>query len=166
MSDLKHVVYGQNNLALGTLGGVNSAITSTKIDSSRAQGVRLSKLKATIGITGKQVGEGPLVAGFCIGDFTSLEVDEAIQADPQEKDDIPDSERANRRLWPVWYVDKSISSTAEIPVSVLKEVDMPWKTIDEGDILQFWVFNSDAVALTTGTIVNLRYAAIGEWLRD
>ncbi len=162
----KMITYGQVQLALSTLGGLTAIAVLTKVDSSRGSGAKIAKWLANVSFEGKTVDEGPFIWGLANGDFTDVEITECIQSDPQEENDVPDSERANRRIWVIGTIDKNAVDSREYPVMKLQNFPFPWRSVEEGDNIQFWVFNADGSAITTGCVVTMRFVAVGEWLLD
>ncbi len=155
-----------NLLALATLDATGAVFT--KFDTSREQGFKFSKMKTAILLSGKTAGEGPISYGFAIND--AAETEEAIEADPQRSRDPGESEKANRRVYPVGIIPISATGMQVLldPDSImnLKTLrDWPQWSIIEGEALEFWAYNHGST-LTTGANLFIKVLAIGKWLRD
>ncbi len=166
------VQHGNTGLALSTLGAATAATGSLAIDASRTQGVKLMQFKGAVEWNGKTAGEGPLVVGLSI-DLSSSEVAEAIIADPQHVNDVPATEQGNRKVYPLFTIARkstdgtwSRGAMANDDAAEHADLKFPWRELTEGQGIQFWVFNRDASALTTGTEISLDWDAVQEWLRD
>lgn len=164
------VQHGKTVLALGALVARTAITSSLTIDASRSQGVILKQLKGAWHWINKTLLEGPIIVGFSI-DLSAAEVAEAINADPQHINDIPATERANRKVFPLFQTDHA-GTVGMYPdegsgdAASYKEVNLPWKQILEGQGLQFFCFNADTTDLTTGMIIEFNWVAVQEWLRD
>ncbi len=149
-------------IALLTLANVTAIIGNLDIDSTREQGVILKQFKAAFSLVGNTAGEGPIVYGLCT-ELTALEVAEAMNADPQFMDDVPASEQANRRVFPVGIFNSNANSSEHHD---LEEVHYPWKEVPENQTLKWFVFNGSGAALTTGAVATIVAAAVTDWMRD
>ena len=157
-------VYIQNNLGLGTLGSDLVLKSALRVDASRENGVRITKLKAAVSYNGKTATEGPLLVGLCSTDLSTTEIAEALAADPQKPDDVPASEQVMRQVFPIWLIPAGPAS--EPDTKELVEISYPWKEVAEGDGLAWFVQNRDGNALTTGCTIEIHGVCIGEWLND
>ncbi len=149
---------------MGTLATLLVLKTSLKIDTGRENGVRLKKMLMAMTFEGKTAGEGPLLYGLCLSDLSPTEIQEALNADPQKPDDVPASEQVMRKLMVIGVIPAAM--TASTDPEVYREVRFPWKEIEEGSGLSWWVQNRDGGSLTTGTNVRFSSFAMGEWLDD
>ncbi len=153
-------------ITLSTLGALTAILGAGKQDATRLQGMRFKKIKAHMEFLGKTAGEGPLMVGYAI-DTTTSETGEALSADPQHRSD-PSGEAQGRKVVPVWIIPKG-STGSEVVIShpdEMQDITMPYKELIEGSTLNWFVYNMDSGALQTGTVVNIAYVAVGEWLRD
>ncbi len=161
----QQVLHEDVEIGVGTL-AANTAIkvASRAIVGTNEQGFRISKMKYGVVYNGKTDGEGPVLFGASIG-LTAAEITEALLAAPNHYMDEPDTERANRRVFPLewWPIDGTESSRVAAKFSLTK-VSWPWKEIPEGINFDWWVISDSA--LTSGMIVDVRGVFTGEWMRD
>ncbi len=165
LSGRMQVQHGRVSLVPGALGALTATTVSLPLDASRSQGVRLKQLKASYSYSGKTAFEGPLVCGFSI-DLSAAEVTEAMTADPQHINDVPATEEGNRKVFPIWVVPFFATAGETGRDTQLEEVNLPWKELTEGQGIQFFIFNGESGALTTGMGGTLQFTAVQEWLRD
>ncbi len=159
------VLHGNASITLGTLAALTGITTGLEIDGSREQGVRIRQLKAAISFSGKTTGEGGILVGFST-DLSATELTEALVADPQGISDIPATEQGNRKVFPVWLIGSSQVAGVLPLEQELREINYPWKQIDEGSGIQLFAFNLGSGALTTGGGMSVTYVAVQEWLDD
>lgn len=157
--------YDDVEMALSTLAAGAVIKGQLKIDGSREQGIRLSKMKAACSISGKTTGEGPIIVGLCNTDLSVTEVAEAFAADPQKELDTPASEQVMREVFPIWHFGKGVL-TGQGDAQPYREVRYPWKDVIEGNGLSWFAINLDSGSLTTGTLVDVSSVTIGEWRED
>ena len=165
MSSRQQVIHNVLELDLAILPTLNVKAAATKIDAAREQGARIKQMKAAISWKDKPTTLGPLLVGFSVG-LTELQIAEALLADPiSDKSNVEAAEQANRRVFPVWLIPAGIAVASE-ELTKLEEIHFPWKEIDEGVDLDFWVQNLDGSSLTGNTLVVAQIAFVTEWLRD
>ncbi len=157
-------VYDDVSMSLGTLASGAVIKGATKIDAAREQGTILKKIMAQCSVNGKTAGEGPLIVGLCNVDLSTVEIAEALAADPQKGLDTPASEQVEREIMIVWMVGRGITSDAEI--TPFREVKYPWKEVIEGNGLAWFVMNAGASGLTDSSFVSVFSFIHGEWMRD
>ncbi len=160
----QQVIHEDVELGVGTL-AANTAkkASSTAIKSSNENGFKISKMKYAAHWDGRTDGEGPVLFGISIG-LTDAEITEAILAKPTHRMDEPDTERANRRVFPLeWWPIDGVESRAQ-NMNPLRSVRIPWKEIPENVNLDWWVISDSA--LTSGMVVDIRGVYVGEWMRD
>ncbi len=157
-------IYLSKEVALSTLASGAAIIVNTKIDSSRSQGATLDKLwMPDPSWEGKTAGEGPLLWGIA-WELTAILIAEAINSDPQDEDDSVEVEESTRKVVILGAIPAG--GVADINPSSYKRRKIPWKEVPEGATLKFFVFNADAAALTTGTIVKFNGFAVTRWRDD
>ncbi len=164
------LVYNNDSLSLGTLGGDTAITDATRIDSSREQGCVIDKMLAYSHLQAKTAGEGPLLAGFCI-ELSASEIAEVFSADPQRYNDPNSTEAANRRLLVVWSygagpTDIPGPTHGTPPIYEWRDVRFPSWVIAEGEDLSYFVYNTQGTALTTGTVMDWGFLAITKWETD
>ncbi len=136
----------------------------SKIDTAKENGVRITKVKGALTFKDKTTTIGPLLVGAAVGSWNATEIEEAIEADPQSHEDGPTTEKAHRAVWPLWVIPASVE-TASQHIVPMEELYWPFKEIDEGEQVSFWIYNMDTASLTAMTAI-LALVWFGEWLRD
>ncbi len=165
MSTRQQVIHNTIELDMSTAATLAVVVAPTKIDTGREQGARIKQMKSALSWKDKPTTMGPLLAGFSVG-LTNTQIAEALLADPvSDKTNVEASEQSNRRVFPVWLIPAGIAVASE-ELQELKEIHFPWKEIDEGTGLDFWVQNLDGSTLTGNTLVTTQIAFVTEWLRD
>ncbi len=164
--------FGQNPLAGIVHDGIvielltlaaNSVLTgNSTIDSVRAEGFRVLKTEYWIGINGKADGEGPITCGMSVG-LSAAEIAEAILANPQKRGDRAEHEQSSRPVWPL--ISFGVNNAQQINDGMWRSKNIGW-SIQETEGLQFYAFNSDNSALTTGTKIFIEAKHFGVWLKD
>ncbi len=151
-----------------TVGGLaqNVAIGSVgNLDGTREQGFRIKKMKYAVSFEGKTAGEGPVTFGVA-HTLNAAEVAEALIADPQHNEDIPATERGNRKVYPLeFFPSNGVDRTQSHGPMVFRNIRFPWKEVSEGQNIFWWVF-AQGSALSTGMVVEVAAVYFGEWLRD
>ncbi len=163
------LVFEQNvTLSIASL-AANSAVAATSIiDGNELQGRQLLALKANLDVNGKTADQGSLVVGFCIGNLTLAEIAEWHTADPQRHEDPGASENANRKVFPIWYIPRSMTDNIAKPdtVPLFEKVNgLPRWNVIEGDVLKWYAHNCDGITITAGAI-EITASWLTRWLRD
>ncbi len=169
MADLhrQQVQHGHSELVVSTLGTLAAITVSLSIDAARGNGVILKQLKAGITYSGKISAEGPIVIGLST-DLSAAEVAEAMVADPQSQRDIPATEQANRRVYPLFVIGVGQTSSGDSgdQMTPYRKIRFPWKDFSEGKGLQLFAWNADSSNLTGSMLVEINWVAVQEWLDD
>ncbi len=163
------VQHGHEGVSVGALADNGVVSASIAIDASRTQGVRLRQFKAAFDWFGKTTDQGPLLVGLST-DLSTTEISECLQADPQHINDVPSTEEANRKVFPLFIVGAE-STAGNYPghsdeASSLIDMNFPWREITEGQGIQFWVQNLSGGTLTTGMTLFMIWTAVQDWLKD
>ncbi len=159
------VIHDLALLPLSTLGALVAIVGATKIDGARANGFHIDKIKVAMVVEGKTVDEGPILYGLA-QDLTSLEVEAALEADPQIKGAIPETENANRKVFPLGVIPfNMVDGQADRLVPMMEIHDWPSRDYNEGQKLVTWAYNIGS-ALTTACILNFFFVYVGRWLND
>ncbi len=149
-----------SGLTAGTVAGATS-----KIDTARENGVRIDKVRGAITWKDKTTTIGPLAIGAVVGSYTTTEVNEALDADPQSHEDGPISERAARPVWTLWVIPAATEVNQDAVVVPMRDLYWPFKQVNEGEQIIFWVHNLDTTTLTAATLqINLDW--VYTWMRD
>lgn len=159
----QQVQHGIAAISLGTLGTNDTISVALTIDGSRDQGIFLKKMKAGFQLNGLTTDDGPLLVGLALA-MSAAEVEEALEADPQGVDDVPASEQANRKVFPIGFFTQG-KDPVDADLIPLRRVKFPWKEISEGQNLFMFVHNYGG-NMTTGAAVTMIWTAVQEWLRD
>ncbi len=163
MSELA-IVYDDVTITLGTLGSKTVIHGTSKIDSARTNGFRVMKGDYWMDYIGKTATEGPIVLGYNIG-LSTAEVAEAIVDDPQSSTADKNAGETMRPVWPLELVPLT-HATIGVGVSALKGTFNPKWSVPEGQSSNWFAFNMDGGALTTGMSVRIFCKWFGVWLRD
>ncbi len=150
---------------LGALATAGVIEDSAKTDTSRANGVRVKKMKVAISYKGKTAGEGPLLVGVAKGNMSAAEIAEALASDPQGPDNTVPMEQAQRTVMPLAMIPAASVASPD-DTRWHRSVRFPWKEVPEGTDITLWVQNLDTGTLTTGTIVECHMILLQEWLDD
>ncbi len=153
------------SVLLSTLAADAVISAAINIDAGRERGVFLKKFKVAMDWDVKTDGEGPLRWGIASTSLTNAEIAECLIADPQNDNDVPASEQARRKVMTVGVIPRNGAGSSQDRLK-LQTVNWPWKKLDEGEGIKFWVMNDDSDALSDLAIVNWAYVAVQEWLDD
>ncbi len=163
------IVYDPSvTITLGTLAAAAAITANSKIDGSRLNGFRVLKSELWIGASGKTTGEGPVVIGLAF-DADAANVALAMAADPQADgrqtgDKVANTE-AKFPVFPIAMIGKAETKIGIESVTMKHTLKPQWSA-PEGSGLQYFAFNADTGALTTGTVVEIFAKHFGVWLND
>ncbi len=152
---------------LASLAGLDCSSVVIKIDGSRGRGFRITKTEYFVDISGLPALGGPILYGLAVG-LSSAEIEEAIEADPQDPNGVPEHEQVKRPVFPLG-VFRRAQNTSES--SVDNPIDMPLRTVNlnwsipEGVGLQWWFYNLGG-ATDAGTNGTIFAKHTGVWLND
>ncbi len=159
------ILYDQDfQLALGTLAGNDVLNGLSKIDASRRMGFRVTRMEYWIEWFGKTVGNGPIMIGWT-PTKSGAQVELALEADPQGSDDGVTQQQANEPVFPLVMIPTTSTEIGEDQDAIHGVLNPKWSS-PEGVSAQWWAFNMNSSALTTGTVVNIFCKYFGVWLRD
>ncbi len=156
-------MYDHVELTLSTLAALTAIKSDLKLDGGQDQGVRIKKILYSVAFRGKTAAEGPLWYGLCAKDVSLAELAETLLADPQSDRDVPASEQVDRRVVMLGSIGSS-DGNRDGP-GTLQRGKWFW-LVREHEGIQFWVFNRDGGALTTGATVEWSSFISGEWQND
>ncbi len=154
-----------NVLALGPL---SARLQTSKIDTAMSQGVKLVKCRATCEYTGKAAAEGPVTVGLAVG-LDATQIAEALKSDPQQFNDPGRSEPSNRKVFPIWVMNKNATATKADPdlLQAYTNVGVPMWDVLEDEAVEWWAHNDDDTnTLTTGGVVKIKATWVVRWLHD
>ncbi len=155
---------------LGTLAAKDAQQAVTLIDASRTQGLRITKLVGQWFIDALTAGQGPILVGMSTGLDTAAKVEEALEADPQDLEDVPAMEQANRKVAPQAVLTQDSDGAVgggDGHWPIQRKQYMPFKMIEEGNGLELFAYNLGSAALaSTDPLVRFVGVCVGEWLRD
>ncbi len=158
------LIHVEANLALGTLAADATASVAI-IAGTEENGFLIKKLKLAVQYRSKTAGEGPLSFGLA-QQLSNVQIAEAIVARPTADDAVPLGEEANRKVFPMGVISRDgVVSDIGLPTMIEEVRGFPFREIDEGQALDFYVHNHGA-QLTTGAIVEAYGVMFGSWLRD
>ncbi len=159
------VLHDDIELASGTLAANTAiAVESSVIRNENQQGFRIGRFKYWQSYNGKTAGEGPIMVGVSVG-LTAAEITECILARPLSDDDTDASDKANRKVYPLYIIAADgDEKTASNSTMNAQHIRFPWKEIPEHVSIDWWMMSDTAV--TSGLVVDIRSVFVGEWLRD
>lgn len=151
------VYYDILNHTVGALAAGDCAVTTMKQDGSRQKGFRVLKSEYNIQVL-SMTGNEALVVGVGGPYLSAAQIEEALEADPQQHDHAPDAEQSMRPLWILGILDESSDP--------LKGEWKPRWSFPEGAAMNFFVYNPMSGAITTGATVVAVFKHFGVWLND
>lgn len=114
-------------------------------------------------LRGHTAGESPIMFGLQAG-LTAAEVAEALNSLPSKSNDVPDTERASRPVWPLGMFTGFTANEMPLNGGTGPTVWTQRWTFGEDNDLYFWVFNASGAALTTGSTVRVFAKVYGVWV--
>ncbi len=164
---VKSINHQTVEMDLATLAAGAAVAIALNIDGAREHGIQIEKFRGIVDYENKPATLGPLLFGLCENNLTTAEIAEALTADPQDEDDIPASEQSIRKVYPMGIIPKGgIEDGPDSSVKYYRNIAYPWKRIQEGEGIKFWVQNLDGSALTGNTFVTFTYTMAARWLDD
>ncbi len=153
--------------AVGALGASSTYLNATKLDGTQEQGCQIEYAQGAFWSNGKTTNDGPLVAGYSVG-LTAAEVSESFLAQPKLYNDPGASEESNRRVYPMWYIDRVQTSYPVIyEQTKIRRLPMPKWEIAEHEVLSNFIFNAETgAAINTGMLVYIILDLVVKWLKD
>ncbi len=157
------IIHGHSGpVALTTLG----AKTSIQIASFPAtEDFRLLKLESHFIGLGFTPADDSVIIGLADGELSQAEIVECIDADgPLDRNDNLARERAERPVWILPGILPSMPATASPAEGYFfNEWTKRW-TFSNPEGFQFFAFNPDSDALTTGSTIVTIFTGYGLWL--
>ncbi len=161
---VQQVQYETVENAVGALVTQTVSTIPMRQDSARNQGVRIKKLMGAVDYNAKTAGDGPLLFGLAHA-LSATEIAEALNADPQDSNNVPATEQGNRRVMVLGVIPK-IATASPFDIVPYRTIRFPWKELPEDTNMFFWVQNKDTGTIQTGTLVRFSYIIVQEWLDD
>ncbi len=135
-----------------------------KIDSARAQGVRIKKMKMAVTKAVSTADDFAVLFGLAPGGMSGTEIQAALAADPSGINDADQMELTNRKVFPIGVFPRGPASSDRM--HALRETHFPWKELDEGTGMTFWSQNWENAVQTGDPVIEFTVAYVLEWLRD
>ncbi len=160
------IVHSLTRLAVGALASLDAiAVSDEKIDGTRLEGFRVMKTEYFMNAEGGTVDQGPVLIGVA-PNLNAQEIEEAIEADPQQRVDIPATEQVMRPVFPLEIIGRALVEARASSLETMKGVfNLKW-SIPEGQGLVWFAYNLDLGALTSGLILTIYAKHYGVWLKD
>lgn len=98
------------------------------------------------------------MVGFSMN-HDQADIEEAIEADPQNPQDDEENLQAKRPVWPLHIVGDGD------PQAIKGSFNPRW-SCPEGRAAQWWAYNLDTAGLTDGEVLSIFAKHYGVWLRD
>ncbi len=109
--------------------------------------------------------EGPLLVGWCPGDMTDAEVEEALEAAQVNPNDFPGNEHSNRPTFPLEVVMAFPTAAVDIGSKIVAQGEFkPRWRITDGQGWRWWAYNFSPNALTDGGSIKIAAKWFGRWL--
>ncbi len=111
--------------------------------------------------------EGPLLIGMAPGAMTSGEIEQAIEANPDDRNDIPDIEFVDRMVWPLEVLFSSVDATngTSVGSKVIAQGEFtPKWTMPNPDGWTWWAYNFSQAALADNGFVEIIAKHFGVWV--
>ncbi len=136
-----------NTQALGTL--ANADLISGELVGVADEEYRALSLKLIWAMKGATVGEGPVVVGVALGDYTASEIEEWLEATTaMSRGDMIANEQADRRCRRVGvFGNEGVAETLNDGKPITTRLN--WH-IPEGKTIAVWAYNQSGATLTTG----------------
>ncbi len=151
-------------ISIAGLAAITGVVGASKIDANREQGFRTLFQSGNIAIDSAGDQGGPVFVGFAQQDLSLAQIEEKIEADPQNSDDTNQSELAERRVFPLGF----LSTEPNAQGKQLSRVNTrhKWSFI-EGTAMSYIAYNTDlTTAMPADTQVKIFVKHTGVWLRD
>ncbi len=152
------------NITTNALAALTGVLGPSRIDASREQGFKSLLQSGILQFHTSDGSGGPIAVYLIQPDLTLAEAEEAIENDPQNQQDVPAIEHAQRMLWLLGFVqrDSSGGGSEWVRFSTSHKI-----TVIEGQLLNFLAYNtSNGVATDAGNFVSIYCQHLGVWLRD
>ncbi len=160
------ILWDISTITLGAL-AANDAVSVTQ-GSNLLEDFRILKTEYFIGTKFADNSEGPLLIGMAAGGNTAAEIEEAIEAEPNDISDTPEIEEVMRPVWPVTiHILQSFSGTAEFSTvgkNISEGVLNPRWTMPNPSGWSWWAYNLGTL-FTTGGLVEIAAKHFGVWVR-
>lgn len=160
------ILYDNLVITVGALGFGASVVVSSKIDSAREQGFRITRTEWFISVLGATTGDQPVQVGYAFG-CTAADIDDTMGSDPQgtfNAANVQSNADAKRPVFPM-AIFPGLADSVIGAASVMKGVTIPTWSAPEGGFLNWYAFAANG-GLTTGRLVNIHAKHFGVWLRD
>ncbi len=180
MADLQVLPFAERT-AIGTVAGNTAVLGTTKIDSTRTQGFRVTKLEVQVDLffgTASTAWTGPVWIGICSSSLDATAVQAMLQSDPQSGTDqselakaMPFGTSMQSKYWILGVVSELLGAITIDRYPLLNPNGGPLHEIklnrsfndDEG--LMIFAFNDDSVVINNLT-THITGKTFGVWLND
>ncbi len=157
------ILYGRTNLAVGALAALDATFVSDGYGggSGLDEDFRILKLDYYLNYEPQATGDVVLV-GIADGHMTAPEIEEALEARPNDGNDVPAVEEVMRPVWPIAIMGGSESGSGRTVYQ--GSINVRW-TFKNPEGWNWWVYNIDnSNALTTGSIFHSITKYFGMWV--
>lgn len=147
-----------NALTLGALAAEDVAVVAgPTID----EDFRIMKTEVFVAYQNPTQNEGAVVFGIAQGALTATEIEECLEAEPTDENDVPAVEQAMRAVFPL-----GILVMATDGGRIIDHIDrkLTW-TFKNAEGWQWFAYNLDSGALTTGGSLRILAKHYGVWVR-
>lgn len=121
---------------------------------------RLMKSEFYISVDAFTSNEGPIIVGIADGQLTDAEIEECIEARPNDRNHNVAHEQSQRPVWPLCILDyQSVGAKC----SWQDEKTLKW-TFSDTEAWKYWVYNPSGAALSTGGVVRIFAKHYGVWV--
>lgn len=151
--------YSQSLTSLGTL-AATTALSCTGAP-ALTEDFRVTKLDYWMAVDGLAGGERILV-GMADGELSISEIEEALESGPIDRNDNAVLEQSHRPVWPLEIL-QGTSTVVEGKTVAQGSVTPRW-TFGDADSWEWWVYNLESGALTTGADLKIFTKWFGVWV--
>ncbi len=149
-----------NSQAIGAL--ANADLISGELIGVADEEYRALSLKLVWANKGTTVGEGPLVVGVAMGDYTAAEIEEWLEATTaMSRGDMIAGEQADRRCRRVGvFGNEGVAEVLNDGKPITTRLN--WH-IPEGKTIAVWGYNQSGATLTTGQVITQQGSVRLRW---
>lgn len=160
------ILYTYTEIDVTSLAGDTAKIATSKIDTIREQGFRVSAVDFCARMTCTGTNSNVIICGLAVGQ-TVTQVTDTISANPEglgNRTEQFEQNKANTPLWPFGVLIGSLE-VDKLDGGKMIHKKLNWSVIED-DHLDFFCFNASSAAVAATTKVFMFIKVFGVWLRD
>ncbi len=155
-----------SSLDMGALAARDAVEFVGSFNDALEEDFRILRVDYWISIRGAQaivLEDGPIWVGFAAGNLAAGDVEGAIETIPVNQNDLG-LENTNRPIWPLEMFTVQDPDTQAGDHQTIKGSFNPKWTFNNPDGWTWWVYNSSAFALVTGSAITINAKIFGMWV--